>query len=124
MNHRYNSLSKKGNGKDLNEDSIGIKEFDHGILCVVCDGLGGGIAAEQASKLCVNSILNYFSISEDKNYLTMIRESIILANAVLFEISLSKEKTKWNDNDFRCIISEQPYTLLGTYWRFEDIHAH
>ena len=92
MNHRYKSLSKKGIGKELNEDSIGIKEFDHGILCVVCDGLGGGIAAERASKLCVNSILNYFSISEDKNYLTMIRESINLANAVLFEISSSKEK--------------------------------
>lgn len=92
MNHRYTSLSKKGIGKELNEDSIGIKELDDGILCVVCDGLGGGFAAERASKLCVDSILKYFSISEDKNYLTMIRESINLANAVIFEISSSKEE--------------------------------
>jgi len=92
MNHRYTSLSKKGIGKELNEDSIGIKELHDGILCVVCDGLGGGFAAERASKLCVDSIINYFSISEDKNYITMIRESINLANAVLFEISSSKQE--------------------------------
>ena len=91
MKHKYSSLSKKGNGKELNEDSIGIKELDDGILCVVCDGLGGGYAGERASKLCVDSIINYFSISEEKNYLTKIRESINLANAVLLDISTSRK---------------------------------
>ena len=91
MNHKYTSLSKKGYGKELNEDSIGIKELDDGILCVVCDGLGGGYAGERASKLCVDSIINYFSISEEKNYLTKIRESINLANAVLLDISTSRK---------------------------------
>ena len=92
MNHTYKSLSKKGNGKDYNEDFIGIKEFDDGILCVVCDGLGGGIAGERASQLCVESIINYFRISEEKNYLTKISESINLANAILIEISSSRKE--------------------------------
>ncbi|MEJ2196824.1 MAG: protein phosphatase 2C domain-containing protein, partial [Ignavibacteriaceae bacterium] len=90
MNYKYTSLSKKGYGKELNEDTIGIKEFDDGILCVVCDGLGGGYAGERASKLCVESIINYFSISDEKNYLSLIRDSINLANAVLLEISSSR----------------------------------
>jgi protein phosphatase len=92
MNPKYASLSKKGNGKEYNEDSIGIKKLEDGLLCVVCDGLGGGIAGERASNLCVESIINYFSISDEKNYLTMIRESIYLANAVLIEISSSREE--------------------------------
>ena len=92
MNHKYVSLSKKGIGKKHNEDSIGIKEFDEGILCVVCDGVGGSFAAEQASKLCVESILDYFSDPNEKNYLKKIRESIKLANAVLYELSTSKKE--------------------------------
>lgn len=92
MNPKYVSLTKKGNGKEYNEDSIGIKKLENGLLCVVCDGLGGGFAGERASDICVDSIINYFRISDDKNYLTMIRESIYLANAVLIEISSSREE--------------------------------
>lgn len=92
MKYKYTSLSKKGKGKEFNEDAIGIKELDVGILCVVCDGLGGGYAGERASKLCVESIINYFSISDEKNYLTVIRDSINLANAVLLDISSSREE--------------------------------
>jgi protein phosphatase len=92
MNPKYVSLSKKGIGKEYNEDSIGIKKLNNGLLCVVCDGLGGGFAGERASNLCVDSIVNYFSISDEKNYLSMIRESIYLANAVLIEISSSREE--------------------------------
>jgi protein phosphatase len=92
MNPKYVSLSKKGNGKEYNEDTIGIKKLENGLLCVVCDGLGGGFAGERASNICVDSIINYFRISDEKNYLTMIRESIYLANAVLIEISSSREE--------------------------------
>jgi protein phosphatase len=94
MNYKYTSLSKKGIDKEYNEDSIGIKKLDDGLLCVVCDGVGGGFAGERASKVCVESILNYFSISEDRNYLTKISESINLANAVLYEISTSREELR------------------------------
>jgi serine/threonine protein phosphatase PrpC len=92
MNYKYTSLSKKGKDKEYNEDSIGIKKFDDGILCVVCDGVGGGFAGERASEVCVESILNYFSITEERNYLTKISESMNLANAVLYEISTSREE--------------------------------
>ena len=92
MNYKYTSLSKKGIDKEYNEDSIGIKKLDDGLLCVVCDGVGGGFAGERASQVCVESILNYFNISEDRNYLTKISESINLANAVLYEISTSREE--------------------------------
>ena len=92
MNFKYVSLSKKGIDKEYNEDYIGIRKFDDGILCVACDGVGGGFAGERASEVCVESILNYFAISEERNNLTKISESINLANAVLYEISTSREE--------------------------------
>ncbi len=94
MGYIYTSITKKGSDKDRNEDSIGILELEDGILCIVCDGLGGGLAAGKASKICVKSIQTYFLESNKKNYLTKIRESIISANAELFGMSNSSKKFK------------------------------
>ena len=94
MNYKYASVSKKGNDKEINEDFIGIMELEDGILCIVCDGLGGGLAPRKASELCVKSIQSYFLESNRKNHLSKIRESIITANAELFGMSISSEKFK------------------------------
>jgi len=94
MGYIYTSITKKGLDKDHNEDSIGILELEDGILCIVCDGLGGGLAAEKASELCVKSIQTYFLESSEKNHLAKIKESIIAANAELFGMSNSNKKFK------------------------------
>ena len=94
MGYKYTSITKKGSNKDRNEDSIGILELEDGILCIVCDGLGGGLAAGKASEICVKTIQTYFLESNKKNHLSKIRESIISANAELFGISISSKKFK------------------------------
>ncbi len=94
MGYKYTSITKKGSDNDRNEDSIGILELEDGILCIVCDGLGGGLAAGKASELCVKSIQTYFLESNKKNHLNKIKESIVAANAELFGISKSSKKYK------------------------------
>jgi len=94
VGYKYTSITKKGSNKDRNEDSIGIMELEDGVLCIVCDGLGGGLAAEKASELCVKSIQTYFLESNEKNHLNKIKESIVAANAELFGISKSSKKFK------------------------------
>jgi len=94
MGYKYKSLTKKGSNKKSNEDSIGILEIDGGILCIVCDGLGGGLAAGKASDICVKSIQNYFLESKEKKHLNKIRGSIISANAELVGMSVSNKKYK------------------------------
>jgi protein phosphatase len=94
MAYKYTSISKKGSNKQLNEDFIGILELEDGILCIVCDGLGGGLAPRKASELCVKSIQTYFLESNKKNHLSKIRESIITANAELLGMSISSKKFK------------------------------
>ena len=54
MKYKYTSLSKPGKGKKHNEDSIEIVKVNDGILGVVCDGLSGELAAQQASKMCAD----------------------------------------------------------------------
>lgn len=94
MSFRYNSLSKSGKEKKQNEDAIGILQIDGGLLCIVCDGLGGGVGGAKASRFCVKTIQEYFLDSPGKNYLTRIRESIHLANALLCDLSTSKNISK------------------------------
>jgi PPM family protein phosphatase len=94
MGYIYKSISKKGSSKKFNEDSIGIVEMDDGVLCIVCDGIGGSLAAETASECCVNSIKNFFLESDERNHLSKIRKSINFANSELFELAHSKKEFK------------------------------
>ncbi len=94
MSLKYNSLSKSGKGKMQNEDSIGIVQIDGGLLCIVCDGLGGGVDAAKASRFCVKTIQEYFLDSPGKNYLTKIKESVYIANALLCDLSTSMYNSK------------------------------
>ncbi len=94
MGYNYVSITKKGSNKSSNEDSIGILELEDGILCIVCDGLGGGLAAGKASEICVKTIQTYFLESNKKTHLHKIKESIISANAELFGISISSKNLK------------------------------
>jgi len=92
MGFIYSSVSKKGNEKEGNEDSIGILKTDGGVLCIVCDGLSSGLAAGKASQFCVDSIKEYFILSDEKNLLTRIYNSIKRANSQLYELSETKKK--------------------------------
>lgn len=94
MGYTYKSITKKGSGKDFNEDSIGIFEMDDGLLCVVCDGIGGNVAAETASQSCVSSIKKFFKESDEQNHLSKIRNSIKFANSELFSLANSKKELK------------------------------
>src|SRR5260221_9627659 len=43
--------------KQVNEDSSAYKETAHGLLAVVCDGMGGHAGGKEASELAVATIL-------------------------------------------------------------------
>ena len=88
MKYKYTSLSKPGKGKKHNEDSIEIVKVNDGILGVVCDGLSGELAAQQASKMCADTIINHFLETPHKDYLKKIKDSIKAANKSIVEYSI------------------------------------
>ena len=55
-------------GRAENQDSCGFVDTPHGLIAVVCDGMGGGPAGKEASILAVQTIADYFSkqpVSDD-----------------------------------------------------------
>lgn len=54
-------MSDKGVFRENNEDFIGEADTVNGYLFIVCDGIGGIPAGEQAAKIAVNSIIEFVS---------------------------------------------------------------
>ena len=51
-------------GRPENQDSCGFVDTPHGLIAVVCDGMGGGPAGKEASTLAVQTIAEYFCKQE------------------------------------------------------------
>lgn len=85
--YNYVFVSECGNIRSTNEDSVGIFETEFGLLCIICDGLGGGLSGEFASKVSVEKIHKGFLDSNESDYLKRIRTSIESANKFVYEKS-------------------------------------
>jgi len=87
MNYAYLSISEHGKIREQNEDSVGIFHTDFGLLVIICDGLGGGLSGEFASRLSVETIHKSFVESHELDLLKRIRKSIEKANKFVYEKS-------------------------------------
>lgn len=85
--YSYTSLSNHGKVREQNQDSIGIFQTKHGLLVIICDGLGGGLSGEFASKISVMNIHKNFLESDENNLIKRIRVSIERANKFVYEKS-------------------------------------
>src|SRR3989304_1244367 len=87
MNYAYLSISEHGKIREQNEDSVGIFHTDFGLLVIICDGLGGGLSGEFASRLSVETIHKTFVETDELDLLKRIRKSIDKANKFVYEKS-------------------------------------
>lgn len=68
-------------GRNENQDSYGSAATPHGMLVVVCDGMGGGPAGKTASTLATQAIIDYVSgAPADKNPVDIMLEAGKAAN--------------------------------------------
>jgi protein phosphatase len=74
------SITDTGLVRKTNEDSCGIAETSNGILCVVCDGMGGHNGGAQASRIAVDCIIQYLSKEKYINARVALKESFDFAN--------------------------------------------
>src|SRR3990172_6706408 len=61
----WQGLSHVGLVRGYNEDSFGVHQAAG--LAVVCDGVGGESAGDQASKIVVNTILDFVALQSREN---------------------------------------------------------
>ncbi|MEG0290913.1 MAG: Stp1/IreP family PP2C-type Ser/Thr phosphatase [Erysipelotrichaceae bacterium] len=91
-------ISDKGLVRDQNQDSYFMSYNHHGdFIAVVCDGIGGGVAGDVASKMAVNEVQASFlvapSFHKDQDVKTWLKDTIKKANDIIFSQS-SKSKTQ------------------------------
>lgn len=65
MRVRYSARTDTGKRREINQDAYGSAEVGQGTLLVVCDGMGGHLAGEVASKLAVETIIATFQPGDD-----------------------------------------------------------
>lgn len=87
MRYNYISVSEQGKTRKKNEDSVGIYKTEFGLLIIICDGLGGGLAGEFASKNSLKKIYDYFVSSSENEILKRIKDSIENANLFIYQKS-------------------------------------
>lgn len=83
-------LSDVGNFREVNEDAVGSLENDKIRLYIIADGMGGHNAGEVASKLAVDSTIEY--INSKSNYddiENVLIDSIKYANKKIYSLALN-----------------------------------
>jgi protein phosphatase len=106
MRVRFSGATDIGRKRDHNEDSVFLPSDTR--LAIVADGMGGHAAGDVASQLAVETVVNYFSATEDAQPLTWpfkvdrdlradvnrMINSIMLANVEIFEKAQRDETCK------------------------------
>ncbi|MDR1652961.1 MAG: Stp1/IreP family PP2C-type Ser/Thr phosphatase [Prevotellaceae bacterium] len=74
------SATDKGLVRERNEDSCGLTETPNGVLCTVCDGMGGHAGGEQASRIAVDCITQFMSHELYADVRGAMRDALEFAN--------------------------------------------
>lgn len=81
------SVTDIGSVRENNEDFYGVSETSNGIVCVVCDGMGGHNGGEVASKIAVESIINSFKKKKYDDLKQALMDAFEIANTKIINVA-------------------------------------
>jgi protein phosphatase len=91
---KYHADSNTGLKRKNNEDAFGNVQTKYGNVFIVCDGMGGHAAGEQASQIAVSIIGEYLTNSESQDIPIEIDQAIQHANKSIWEEALHNPSLK------------------------------
>ncbi len=83
---RVGTRTHIGLKRELNEDYLGVEETPHGLLLVVCDGMGGHEAGERASRLAVDTFVRAVADGAGAPR-ELLRDAVLMANKAVYDES-------------------------------------
>jgi serine/threonine protein phosphatase PrpC len=106
---------KKVQGKK-NEDAYQLLIEKDRAIAVVADGVGGNPGGEVASKIAVEEVISYATLSEG-DPLNVLRDSFLRANLSILREASKKPKSKWYGNHMHRCLNKRLFPLLGSCGR-------
>lgn len=87
METQYGILAKRTRtgGRQENQDFLGCSETKHGLLIVVCDGMGGAKGGKTASELAVKNIIERVNMTQLTDADEILTDAIKAANQVVYQ---------------------------------------
>ena len=71
-------------GRNENQDSYGFAQTGHGVVMIVCDGMGGGPGGKIASDIAVNGIISSIvNADDDKDIPSLLKDAFQCANRAI-----------------------------------------
>ncbi|MDL2224004.1 Stp1/IreP family PP2C-type Ser/Thr phosphatase [Bacteroidales bacterium OttesenSCG-928-M06] len=95
-NIQTNTISATDVGlvRKINEDFCGISETSNGLLCVVCDGMGGHAGGAEASRIATNCIIQYFNKEAYSDIRQALKNALDFANLQIIGTAIENPEFK------------------------------
>jgi len=90
LKYNFHKGTVKG-GRSENQDSVFISDCKHGMLALICDGMGGGKGGDIASETAVEVISDSIVNGVEGSIVGLVRDAIRKANFEVYNMGLNNE---------------------------------
>lgn len=113
MGFKYLKFTKAGFEKKFNEDAVEVVETGEGLLCVLCDGVGGDFGGDVAARIAIKSAVYFFNSSKTEDYLERIKYTIEEANSFVLNHSSNESSLQNMATTFEIVFVKDNFVYWG-----------